>query len=1345
MGQTCWLAITAVMLGSWSCTAPGAEEEGKNPGVTADAGASPVAADATPQGNRLPTIGFTNPSNDSEVAGVVSLEVSTTAEPSVAQVVFSIDGTELVTTTSAPHTASWDTFALLDGPYQLSAEVTDSLGQSASTEIHAIVRNPGIAGNNKPLVRATYPVAGAVVCGEFSLQAAATDDSNINRVEFYLDGTLLGSDASSPYSFNLNTLVVADGPHEIKVIAVDDADGKTQDHLSVEVLNTGGSCDNAPAAVITSPSEDSAVNNDVLISAIASDDVGVVKVQFFLDGSLIQEKTIAPYQFTWDSDPFSEGAHTLKVLAYDTGGNTSVQEIQVAIDRTAPTLSITTPTEDSLHTSDFTVQVSVSDNTGIKRVTFEDNGNVVANWTSAPFDQYAWVLGDHSCGSHDLEVVVEDKAGFTKYAWVSFLSKPACDLDCDGYTAMGVCGGDDCNDDNASINVGASDNVGNSIDSNCDGSDGVDGDGDGHATLASGGDDCDDGASAVYLGATDSLGDGVDQDCDGYDGTEMLCVSQYFEHSVAAYSLDANGTDLPSHVYENLTQLVASQGIDVDPATGDIYVLSASTNSILVYPATADGTVAPTRVISGANTLLTAPSSLRLAPSRGEIFVSDHRDGVHVFAMSASGDIAPLRTLSGGYAAVMPDETHGEVVVLDGDTVTTYSITAQGAAIPIRSFTNTYAWFSFVEIDPVNNEIYVVEAEESNHVAVYDRLATGASPAALRTLPGYSAVLVDPVNNELYLASNGGVAVYARTTTGYDKPIRVLNTDARDMSLNNVSNELIAFGDLGDASIPAVKTYARTAENNTTALRTISDGDARVSYPDAITHDPVSQELLIYNKGLDTILVRDADVNSSTASSSDVGIRLLAQDVTVDGVNDELVIADQFGPSIWVLPTDADGSQHPLRRISGPNTNLSDGNLSVAVDASNDEIFVADGGQNAILVYSRTAFGDVAPIRTIVGGATLLDEPVDIIVDTTHDELFVLNRASNAVHVYARSASGAAAPLRIISGAATGMDAPAALDWHVGTDRLFVGNSGSGVATVTAYPRTGTGDVTPLQTIEFNTFNNITALVVSLNWVHVTSWGGTNVLSVPIASDGLTTPGTYFAMASGYTTGLAWNFANSKVVASHFDSWAPLTVSYTSPPQQIVQAANPALSDLELGPEGQLLGLCTTGSVVLYELDSAGTYAPVRSRNDDATSLMVDLANEEVFATDKYASTVAVYDLTTIGAPTLRTIVGALTQLVRPVAVAIDETRDEIVVVDDNTDQILVFARSASGNTAPLRVIGGNATGITAPSDIIVTHFGEYAVLNAGRILVFPSTSEGDVTPTRILEDSNGRDLALCR
>jgi len=99
------------------------------------------------------------------------------------------------------------------------------------------------------------------------------------------------------------------------------------------------------------------------------------------------------------------------------------------------------------------------------------------------------------------------------------------DQDSDGYPAedlsyTGDYGAWDCNDANATIHPGALDNVGDHVDNNCDGIDGVDADGDQHASIESSGDDCDDGDASVSPAADDPYGDGIDQDCDSGDGID---------------------------------------------------------------------------------------------------------------------------------------------------------------------------------------------------------------------------------------------------------------------------------------------------------------------------------------------------------------------------------------------------------------------------------------------------------------------------------------------------------------------------------------------------------------------------------------------------------------------------------------------------------------------------------------------------------------------------------------------------------------------------------------------------------------------------------------------------------
>ena len=86
----------------------------------------------------------------------------------------------------------------------------------------------------------------------------------------------------------------------------------------------------------------------------------------------------------------------------------------------------------------------------------------------------------------------------------------------------GYAGNDeDCDDSSSAISPLASDMVGDGDDTNCDGLDGVDADGDGHAADWSLGDDCDDTDSDVNPSVRYDCSDGTDMDCDGNPDSDL--------------------------------------------------------------------------------------------------------------------------------------------------------------------------------------------------------------------------------------------------------------------------------------------------------------------------------------------------------------------------------------------------------------------------------------------------------------------------------------------------------------------------------------------------------------------------------------------------------------------------------------------------------------------------------------------------------------------------------------------------------------------------------------------------------------------------------------------------------
>src|SRR5439155_20167672 len=86
----------------------------------------------------------------------------------------------------------------------------------------------------------------------------------------------------------------------------------------------------------------------VPVSATASDNVGVVGVQFKLDGTtnVGTEDTTSPYAIVWDTTTVPDGSHTLSAVARDAAGNTgasAVVSVTVSTDPTPPTVTMSAP------------------------------------------------------------------------------------------------------------------------------------------------------------------------------------------------------------------------------------------------------------------------------------------------------------------------------------------------------------------------------------------------------------------------------------------------------------------------------------------------------------------------------------------------------------------------------------------------------------------------------------------------------------------------------------------------------------------------------------------------------------------------------------------------------------------------------------------------------------------------------------------------------------------------------------------------------------------------------------------------------------------------------------------
>ncbi|HKG14835.1 MAG TPA: S8 family serine peptidase [Pyrinomonadaceae bacterium] len=78
----------------------------------------------------------------------------------------------------------------------------------------------------------------------------------------------------------------------------------------------------SPSVSITSPRAGASVPSGVVsVTFAASDNVGVKKVELYLDGKLEASSISAPFTMSWNTRKVKGGSHTLQAKAYDAAGN----------------------------------------------------------------------------------------------------------------------------------------------------------------------------------------------------------------------------------------------------------------------------------------------------------------------------------------------------------------------------------------------------------------------------------------------------------------------------------------------------------------------------------------------------------------------------------------------------------------------------------------------------------------------------------------------------------------------------------------------------------------------------------------------------------------------------------------------------------------------------------------------------------------------------------------------------------------------------------------------------------------------------------------------------------------
>jgi hypothetical protein len=331
--------------------------------------------DGTTADTTAPTVSLSAPANNATVSGS-SLTISANAADNVAVVgvQFKLDGANLgAEDTSAPYSVMLDTTTIADGSHTLSAVARDAAGNQASAAPTTIlVSNSSSTATPTVSITSTDATAteGPTDTASFTLTRTGSTANDL-AVTLSAGGTATKwDDYRRPVQGDMpDTWIIPAGASSvtITVMAVDDTTVEgtetgtltiqsspnytvgTPNSVTLTILDNDSGTTPPPTADTTAPtvSLSAPANNATLlassttVSANAADNVGVVGVQFKLDGAnLGAEATTAPYSVTWNTSSSSAGAHVLTAVARDAAGNrTTSAPISVTLATSTSTTS----------------------------------------------------------------------------------------------------------------------------------------------------------------------------------------------------------------------------------------------------------------------------------------------------------------------------------------------------------------------------------------------------------------------------------------------------------------------------------------------------------------------------------------------------------------------------------------------------------------------------------------------------------------------------------------------------------------------------------------------------------------------------------------------------------------------------------------------------------------------------------------------------------------------------------------------------------------------------------------------------------------------------------------------
>jgi thermitase len=208
----------------------------------------------------------------------------------------------------------------------------------AAAGVRAVSVKVPVADTQAPTAAITSPSASSSVSGTVTVAVNATDNVGVDRVELKANGTVIGVDTASPFSFAWNSAGAPNGMSTLVATAFDKAGHATASSpVSVNVANAVPPPvrDTTPPTVKIENPVMGTVRGTVTVSVSGNDNSGAAALtqSIYIDNALVSNGKGGTLAYTWNTGLYTTGMHAIKVVAQDAAGNWASSSVTVMVLR----------------------------------------------------------------------------------------------------------------------------------------------------------------------------------------------------------------------------------------------------------------------------------------------------------------------------------------------------------------------------------------------------------------------------------------------------------------------------------------------------------------------------------------------------------------------------------------------------------------------------------------------------------------------------------------------------------------------------------------------------------------------------------------------------------------------------------------------------------------------------------------------------------------------------------------------------------------------------------------------------------------------------------------------------